>query len=105
MNRFARGLRQLLPGLLGIAISVVLLAWAARGVDFDRILANVRQAHLAPLLLSIVIATLTFPIRAVRWRLLLRDEDGRPLPVGALWHAVAIGFMANNLLPFRAGEL
>jgi glycosyltransferase 2 family protein len=22
-----------------------------------------------------------------------------------LWHAVAIGFMANNLLPFRAGEL
>jgi hypothetical protein len=31
--------------------------------------------------------------------------DGGPLPAGPLWHAVAIGFMANNILPFRAGEL
>ena len=28
-----------------------------------------------------------------------------PLPAAPLWHAVAIGFMANNILPFRAGEL
>jgi uncharacterized protein (TIRG00374 family) len=32
-------------------------------------------------------------------------EDGAPLPVAALWHAIAIGFMANNVLPFRAGEV
>ncbi len=50
-------------------------------------------------------ATATFPIRMFRWRLLLRAADGAPLPAGPLWHAVAIGFMANNLLPFRAGEL
>jgi glycosyltransferase 2 family protein len=41
----------------------------------------------------------------VRWRLLLRHESGGPLPAAPLWHAVAIGFMANNVLPFRAGEL
>jgi uncharacterized membrane protein YbhN (UPF0104 family) len=41
----------------------------------------------------------------VRWRLLLRDRSGGPLPALPLWHATAIGFMANNLLPFRAGEL
>jgi uncharacterized protein (TIRG00374 family) len=53
----------------------------------------------------VVIATLTFPLRLIRWRLLLRRGDGRALPAGPLWHAVAIGFMANNVLPFRAGEL
>ena len=31
--------------------------------------------------------------------------DGSALPALPLWHAVAIGFMANNLLPFRAGEV
>ena len=31
----------------------------------------------------------------MRWRLLLRDESGGPLPAAALWHAVAIGFMAK----------
>ena len=44
-------------------------------------------------------------MRLVRWRLLLRAPDGGPLPATPLWHAVAIGFMANNMLPFRAGEL
>jgi uncharacterized protein (TIRG00374 family) len=35
---------------------------------------------------------------------LLRYE-GAPLPWTPLWHATAIGFMANNLLPARAGEV
>jgi uncharacterized protein (TIRG00374 family) len=57
------------------------------------------------LALAAALATATFPLRLVRWRLLLRNERGGPLPAMPLWHAVAIGFMANNLLPFRAGEL
>ena len=50
-----------------------------------------------------LVATLTFPLRTLRWRFLLRIE-GASLPVVPLWHATAIGFMANNLLPARAGE-
>ena len=65
---------------------------------------EIRGAHLAPLLLAVAVATLTFVIRLFRWRLLLRADDGSALPAGPLWHAVAIGFMANNVLPFRAGE-
>ena len=34
-----------------------------------------------------------------------RRSRARPLAAWPLWHAMAIGFMANNLLPFRAGEL
>ncbi len=91
--------------MLGAVLAGVLLWWALRGVDGGEVLRHLRQARLAPLLLAVVIATLTYPIRLIRWRLLLRDVDGRPLPAAPLWHAVAIGFMANNILPFRAGEL
>lgn len=52
-----------------------------------------------------IVATACFPIRAARWRWLLHDDAGRPLPWSAAWHAVALGFAANNVLPFRAGEL
>ena len=52
---------------------------------------------------SITVATLSFPVRTIRWRYLLRIE-GEALPFGPLWHATAIGFMANNVLPARAGE-
>ena len=97
--------RRVALGLLGFLVAAVLLLWALRGVHLDEVLRRIRGAHLLPILASVVIATLTFPIRLIRWRLLLRRDDGTPLPPGPVWHAVAIGFMANNILPFRAGEL
>jgi len=97
--------RRRLTVLLGLAIAVGLLYWVLRGTSFHDILTHLRNARLLPLLAAVAIATSTFVIRAVRWRILLRAEDGGPIPWNALWHAIAMGFMANNTLPFRLGEL
>jgi glycosyltransferase 2 family protein len=97
--------RRTLSAVVGGVVAVALMVWALRGVHFAELVQHLRYARLGPLLAAVVIATLTYPIRLVRWRLLLRDESGGPLPARPLWHAVAIGFMANNVLPFRAGEL
>lgn len=64
---------------------------------------RVRGVRLLPFVSAIAAATLTFPLRTVRWQYLLRLE-GDTLPFKPLWHATAIGFMATNLLPARAGE-
>jgi hypothetical protein len=100
----ARG-RRALSAALGIAISIGLLLWALRGVSISEVLRHIRGAHPTPLAMAVVIATLTFPLRLIRWRLLLRDEQGRRYRAIPLWHAIALGFTANNLLPLRAGEL
>lgn len=97
--------RRTLPALIGIGISVGLLAWALRDVSVTEVLRHIQTARPGPLAAAVVLATITFPLRLVRWRLLLRDERGDPYPAGPLWHAIALGFMANNLLPLRAGEL
>lgn len=99
------GRRRIVAGLVGAVLAIALLLWALRGVHLGEVLRQIRQADPWPLALGIVLASLTFVLRLVRWRLLLRDEDGLPLQAWPLWHATAIGFMANNLLPFRAGEL
>ena len=99
------GARRILSAILGIALSGALLLWALRGVDLAEVAARLRAAQPLPLVIAAVLATITFPVRLVRWRLLLRRDDGGTLPALPLWHAVAIGFMANNLLPFRAGEM
>ena len=88
-----------------MAISVGLLAFILRQVDLAEVRRHLAQAHPGPLALAVVLATLTFPVRAVRLRFLLRTAADRPLAWVPTWHATAIGFMANNLLPFRAGEL
>jgi hypothetical protein len=99
------GSRRILSALLGIAISAGLLVWALRGVDLAEVGTRLRAARPLPLVAAALLATLSFPLRVVRWRYLLRRDDGGTFPAMPLWHAVAMGFMANNLLPFRAGEL
>jgi len=91
--------------VIGLVVSVALLAWVLHGISLDDIVAHARRADPFLLVSAVVLATATFPIRTIRWLLILRDGDGRRLPWRPLWHATAIGFMANNLLPARAGEV
>jgi len=90
--------------VVGLAVTVALLAWTLHGVDLRAVAGHIRRADLPVLLAAVVTATLTFPLRTVRWRLILRDVDGHRFAWLPLWHATAVGFMANNLLPVRAGE-
>jgi len=48
--------------------------------------------------------SVSIPVRAVRWRLLMQSK-GKKIPLGPLYHATAAGFAINNLLPARAGEV
>ncbi len=89
----------------GLLVTIALLYWTLRDVDPGAVLGHMRRAALWPFLGGVTLATLTFPLRAIRWRVILRDVDGQRLPWIPLWHATAVGFMANNLLPVRAGEV
>lgn len=89
--------------LLGVAITVALLWWVVRDVPLSEIWDHARRADPGWLLASVVVATLSFVPRAMRWNVLL-------LPVHAgtrfttRFEAVCIGAMANNVLPVRLGE-
>jgi uncharacterized protein (TIRG00374 family) len=84
---------------------VALLAWVLHRINPREVWEDAHHANGWLLLLAVAAATGTFPVRAIRWRLILRDANGGPLPWLPLWHATTIGFMANNLLPARAGEV
>lgn len=91
--------------VMAIGVSVALLAWALRDVEFEAFLHHVRTARLWPIIGAVAIATTLFPLRVFRWRLLLKQPDGENLPWLTMWHSIAMGFMANNILPFRIGEV
>ncbi|MGQ0704012.1 MAG: lysylphosphatidylglycerol synthase transmembrane domain-containing protein [Gemmatimonadales bacterium] len=99
--------RQWIVTAVIMLVTVVLLYWVLRNTSFADIAAHLRQARPIPVIAAVVLASLSFPIRAIRWQLLLRRPapDDAPVGLGALWHATAIGFMANNTLPLRLGEV
>lgn len=88
---------------VGIAVSLIAIVWAARGVDWRAFGAALAEAHWGLLLVVALLApVVNVGVRAVRWRILLIPV-ARPRLVGCL-AATAIGLMANNVLPARIGE-
>jgi glycosyltransferase 2 family protein len=91
-------------GALGILLSVALLWWAFHDIAWSQVAVEIRRANLWLLLLSALAATGIFPLRALRWRIIL-DPVEPNLPFEPLWRATAIGMMVSNVVPARAGEL
>jgi uncharacterized protein (TIRG00374 family) len=88
---------------LGFGISLVFLYFAVRGQDFERIGQALREASYIWLIPALVAYFLGVAVRSIRWHFLLRSvQDISPRD---LFPVVTIGFMANNVLPFRAGEV
>lgn len=92
-------------GALGIALSVILLAWTLRGVAIAAVWRELGAADGWLLLASAAVATLSYPIRARRWQAIVEPAADAEIAFGPLWRATAIGMMANNIAPARAGEL
>ncbi|MEO7502965.1 MAG: lysylphosphatidylglycerol synthase transmembrane domain-containing protein [Gemmatimonadaceae bacterium] len=89
---------------IGIALSIALLWWTLRGVSLALVWAELARSNLWLFFASAVASTLIFPLRAIRWRIILEPVHAA-IPLGALWRSIAIGGMVNNLVPARAGEI
>lgn len=88
---------------IGLGVSLLLLLVLLYQVDLSEVgdaLANANYWYLIP---SIALYFVAVYFRAVRWRYLLSPM--KVLQVGRLYPVVVIGYMANNLLPARLGEL
>jgi uncharacterized protein (TIRG00374 family) len=90
-------------GTLGLVLSAAFLYFAFRGIELQRVGANIRHANVLLLVASALAATLIFPLRARRWKPILEPIEP-DIPFSRLWSATAIGMMINIVVPARAGE-
>ena len=84
----------------GIALSAIFLWLAFRRVEFADLAASFRLADFRWLIVYPAFATALNLIRSEIWRLLLRK---RVTVADAFW-GYSIGFLVNNVMPFRMGE-
>jgi uncharacterized membrane protein YbhN (UPF0104 family) len=89
--------------LVGLAVSVVCGYIAVHGVEWSAVGMALGRVNLFTLLPATGCLGLFFVLRACRWQRLV--EPLRPLPFRPFWLATLIGFMANDILPLRMGEL
>ncbi|MCE2405293.1 MAG: flippase-like domain-containing protein [Dehalococcoidia bacterium] len=88
---------------LGIVVSLaflVLFLWRVDFGDTGRELQGAAYSYFVP---AVLCYFLSLAVRSLRWRFLLLHL--KPVSVPRLYPVVAIGYMANNMLPVRLGEL
>lgn len=87
---------------LGIIVSVVCVWFSMHDVKISEVWGALRQANYLGFFAVMGLTLFGFWVRAVRWRSLIAAP--RHLSTDSLFSATMIGFMANNILPFRLGE-
>lgn len=88
---------------LGIIISAVFLWYAVDGLEMGDAWAAIQGANYWWLIPSVAVYFVGVWVRTWRWDYMLRPL--KHIPVRKLFPVVVIGYMGNNIYPFRAGEL
>src|SRR2546430_16366641 len=68
--------------VVGLVVTLALLTWALHDIDPRELVGHLRRADPLLLLAAVALATLTFPLRTLRWQLILRDVGGQRLQIG-----------------------
>src|SRR5919197_1623730 len=93
----------LVRAAVGIGVSILALALVFRSVDSQQTLDILRGAAPGWILVLAVFFALDLAVRSYRWRRLLAPIQDVPLPRTSAY--LLIGYLANNVLPARLGEL
>jgi uncharacterized protein (TIRG00374 family) len=86
-----------------LLVSVGLLWYALRDLHLEEIWAALQGANYWWLLPGVAIYFISVWFRAWRWGFLLRSS--KQVPASRLFPVVVIGYMGNDILPFRLGEV
>ncbi len=89
--------------IVGLLVSVASLYYLLRGVHLADLWASFRQGEYLYLLPALALLVAVNLARAARWRILVGDEPG--LGLRRLFDIVNIGYLFNNVLPAKAGEV
>ncbi len=88
---------------MGAVVSILFLVTALRGLDLGKVWLDMQAANYWWILPGVVAYFIGVGARTWRWHYLLRSV--KPIPLRTMWPIVVIGYMGNNIYPFRAGEV
>ena len=100
MKRFGRLTLQV---GLGSAISIACLLLVLRFVDIDQVTVILSRTTFPLVLVAVAAIMVDVLLRAWRWRVLVAPLT--VVPLGRVMAYLLLGYLANNVLPGRAGEL
>jgi uncharacterized protein (TIRG00374 family) len=94
--------KKILMQAAGIVITLGLMGFLFYKVDFKELANALKGANYWWLIPNVILIMVTMVFRAFRWKHMIQPI--KSVPTSRLFSITMIGFMANNVLPFRLGE-
>ena len=85
------------------ALACLLLYWSLRGIEWPRVWRAIVTARWEFVAGGVAMTVVTLFLRSLRWRVLLNAEAR--FSVATVFWATTAGYLGNNFLPARGGEL
>jgi len=95
--------RRWLLLLIGLFLSLFFLWFAFRDLHLGHVWDALKTAQYIWLIPGVTVYFISVWFRSWRWKFLLRGS--KSVPTARLFPIVVIGYMGNNILPFRLGEV
>ncbi len=89
--------------IISLALAGVFLYFSLRGIEWKSVWTTLKGAHFSTVAAATGIMSVNLFLRSFRWRVLLLARKRVSVPL-AFW-ATAAGYLGNNILPARAGEV
>jgi uncharacterized protein (TIRG00374 family) len=89
--------------VFSFTLAGVLLYLSIRKVEWRQVWAAISHCNFTLLAASLAVSFCSYFLRSLRWRVLLNTQA--QLPVLTVFWANSAGYLGNNVLPARAGEL
>lgn len=96
-------MKKALAAWIGIGVSVIAIAIIAYTFDLRSAIGALKIAKPEWLLFATLVYVVQFPLRGLRWSVLMHAV--KPVSVRTATEVFTIGFMANNVLPLRLGDV
>jgi glycosyltransferase 2 family protein len=98
-----RAQRSLIISWISVLLAGLFLYLALQGLDWAAFISSLRDANYGFVPLIFIWSSMSSWIRALRWRILLTAE--KYISAQNVFWANMAGYLGNNILPARAGEL
>lgn len=99
-----QNLKQIIQVTISLGIAIWIFWFLYRDIALDSLLVQIKSTNWSWIFASLFISLFGFWLRAWRWTLLIRSDEGEKVKPNRAYHAVMVGYLVNLLIP-RAGEV
>lgn len=92
-----------IKSIMGIGISFLFVWLAFRGTNLSELAETIQGINYFILIAAMALLVFSVWIRAIRWRILISKMGN--ITTKDLYKATMVGYMGNNILPLKMGEL